>query len=174
MEYDMFNLNQYLNDLTVTQDDEELIKAQEIVELTALICDDQWLTRQAYYGMAGAMERQLDYLGGTLVPSTEARITRMASAGISSESYTQDSWFGVTNSEKQHINDELAPDQALDDAQEFKDGLQVRMRTAAIIFVTHMRAHDEVSIGLNQLTYSQIKAKAEANREAAAARRKAG
>jgi len=162
----MFSLNEYLQELTVKQDDEELVKANEIVDLIGIISDDEWLARQAYYGVAGAMERQLDYLGKTLLPNTESRISRLASGGIMSESLVVDSWFGQTNADKQHINDEVAPDQALDDAQEFAEGLRVRMRTAAILFVTHLKAHDERSASLNQLTYNQIKAKAESNRQA--------
>ena len=48
------------------------------------------------------------------------------------------------------------------------------MRTAAILFVTRVRAHDAISKTLEQLTYSGIKAKAASNREAAQAQRKTG
>jgi len=169
-----FNLQSYLNDLTVEKDDEEVKKSQDIVELTAILCDDPWLTRQAYYGMAGAMERQLAYLGETLLPNVESRISRMASSGIIGESYTQDSWFGTTNADDPHVNDEVSFDQQLDDAQTFADQLRERMRTASIIFVTHVRAHDVISKEMNQFTYGQIKSKAEANRAAAQAQARTG
>ncbi len=168
----MFNLQAFLNELVVKEGDEEVNQAQDIVQLIAVICDDPWLTRQAYYGMAGAMERQITYLGETLLPNTESRISRMNSSGIIGESYTQDSWFGTTNADDPHVNDEVSFDQQIDDAQTFADQLRTRMRTAAIIFVTHLRAHDDISKDIDppQLTYGQIKSKALANRRAAEVR----
>ncbi|KKL46827.1 hypothetical protein LCGC14_2341640 [marine sediment metagenome] len=172
----MFNLQAFLNDLVVKQDDEELEKSLDIVQLTAILCNDPWLTRQAYYGMAGAMERQIVYLGETLLPNTESRISRMASTGIIGESYTQDSWFGTTNADDPHVNEEVSFDQQIDDAKTFAEQLRDRMRTAAIIFVTHVRAHDEISKSIEppQLTYGQIKSKAEANRVAKQAQARTG
>ena len=64
-----------------------------------------------------------------------------------------------------HINDEN-PGQAVDDAETFKENLQKRVRTAAIIYVIHVKAHDEASNLLQQFTYQQIKDKAESNRQA--------
>ena len=162
----MFDLPGYLETLTVDSKDEDVKRSLELVELIGIICDDAWLCRQAYYGMAGAMERQIDYLGSTLVPNAETRVSRLASSGIRGESYVQDSWFGTTNEDDAHVNDEVGSEQALADAQEFLRNLEYRMRTAAIIFVTHVRAHDSISKDLDQLSYGQIKAKAEANRKA--------
>ena len=167
----MFSLNEYLNDLIVHQDDEELAKSLEVVDLTALICDDAWLSRQAYYGMAGAMERQLEYLGTTLLPNSEQKLTRMSANGVIGESYTPDSWFGTSNEDDPHVNEEISFDQQIEDQQNFIDQLRTRMRTAAILFVTHVRAHDELSGQLNQLSYSGIKAKAAQNRQVATQRR---
>jgi len=162
----MFDLQTYLNDLTVKQDDEDLVKALEIIELTELICDDAWLARQDHYGSAGAMERQIVYLGSTLLPNAENKLSRMKSTGIIGESYTQDSWFGTTNADEPHINDEIPFDQQVEDQENFVEGLKVRMRTAAILFVTRVRAHDELSKTLEQLSYSGIRAKAQQNRAA--------
>lgn len=161
----MFNLQEFVNDMTVTEDDTEYKQSLEIVELIQLICEDAWLARQAMYGMAGAMERQLTYIGGTLLPNTEQRITRYSGEGVSGESYVMDNWAGVTNADKPHINDEN-PTEALDNAQNFAEQLRTRMRTAAILFVTHVRAHDDLSSTLEQLSYAGIKAKANANRNA--------
>jgi hypothetical protein len=164
-----FNVQTFINDLTVNQDDIELKQAMDIVELVQLACEDAWLSRQAHFGLAGAMERQLTYLGETLVPNSERRLQRLSSEGVMGESYTQDSWFGTTNAEEPHVNEEEKPkDQLIDDSQSFIDQLKVRMRTAAIIMVTNVRAHDELSKTLEQLTYGQIKAKAESNRQARA------
>jgi len=167
----MFNVTEYLNELVVTKDDTTYAQSREMVDLTALICEDAWLIRQAYFGMAGAMERQIEYLGGTLLPSVEQRIQQQTSKGVMGESYVIDNWIGQTNSMDDHINDEV-PDQALDDNQTFADQLRDRMRTAGIIFIVHMLAHDEVSKDLNQMSYGQIKQKANASRAVANANRK--
>lgn len=159
-----FDIQGYLSDLVVREDDEELKKAQEIIELTELICDDAWLARQDHFGSAGAMERQLEYIGGTLLPNVETQISRMSSDGVMGESYVQDSWFGATNSENPHISDEIDKDERLDNRIAFANQLRTRMRTAAIIFVTRVRAHDALSSTLEQLSYQGIKSKAAANR----------
>ena len=161
-----FNLQEYMNTLVVPQDDPELEKAKDIVELTEIVCDDAWLARQDHYGSAGAMERQIQYLGSTLLPNAERKLQRMNSDGVIGESYTQDSWFGTTNEDDPHINDEISFDQQKEDQQNFVDGLKIRMRTAAIMFATRVRAHDAISLTLDQLTYGGIKAKAQSNREA--------
>ena len=159
----MFNINEYLNDLVVEQDDEELARATDLVDLIQLISDDPWLSRQAHFGLAGAMERQIEYLGSTLLPNTVSRIRAAKAEGVATETYTQDSWFGSSNVDDPHINDEN-PEQKVTDNEMFRDQLEVRMRTAAIMFATNMRAHNDISVDLNQLSYGQIKAKAEANR----------
>lgn len=162
----MFNINEYLSELTVLQDDDELVKALEILHLDELLYEDAWLCRQGHYGVAGAMERQIEYLGETLIPNAEDKISRMESKGVIGESYTQDSWFGSSNEDDPHINDEISYDQQIEEQKNFLDGLVARQRTAAIVFVTRVRAHDELSNTLDQLTYGGIKAKAAANREA--------
>ena len=156
---------EYINDLVVTEDDPELKQAKDSVEVSELLCNDEWLVRQLHYGVAGAMERQMDYLFNDLIPSVESKIARLNGQTVSRE-IVQPSWAGSTNSEEPHINDE-APDQAIDNSQTFLESLENRVRTAAIIFVMHMKAHDEVSITLDQLSYAQIKHRAAQKREAA-------
>lgn len=162
----MFNIRTYINELTVPQDDVELQRSLDIIELDGVLYEDAWLCRQGHYGVAGAMERQIEYLGTTLLPNAENKLTRMTSDGVIGESYTPDSWFGVTNEDDPHVNDEIPFDQQIEDQQNFVEALKVRMRTAAIVFVTRVRAHDEISKDLDQFTYSAIKAKAESNRQA--------
>jgi hypothetical protein len=165
----MWNLDEYLSDLVVAQDDDEIKLAQDHVNLTQLICEDVWLARQAHYGVAGAMERQLEYIGSTLLPRTENNITRMSSSGVSNESHgIMNSWFGTTNEDNIHDNDEVSNDDRVADSKAFKEQLKVRMRTAAILFAAHVRAHDSLSKQLDQLTYSGIKAKANSNRRMSA------
>ena len=159
-----FNVTDFLNEMVVAKDDEVYKKSCDLVELIALICEDPWLSRQAYFGMAGSMERQIEYLGKTLLPSAESRLAKMNSDGVSSESYVVDSWFGTSNSDQPYTGDDTSHDQAVGDTQDFAEELRDRMRTAGIIFITHMLAHDDISRDLNQLSYGQIKGKANANR----------
>ena len=160
----MFNVQDFINDLTVNQDDIELTQAKEVADLMSLLCDDAWLARQYFFGASGSMERQIEFLGGTLLPNAEAQITRLSSQGIGGVSYTQDSWFGTTNADDQHINDEVNPDQLIDDKQMFAEQLRTRMRTAAIILVVNVREHDDISDMLGQHKYGTIKAMAAAKR----------
>ena len=164
-----FSVTEFVNELLVNQEDPELTQAMDHVQITQLCCDDAWLARQTHYGVAGAMERQIEYLGGTLIPNAESRITRMSSDGVMGESYTFDSFFGTSNADDPHVNDEVALDQLIDDQQTFVDGLRRRMRTAGIRMITRVVAHDALSKVLEQLTYGGIKAKAASNRKAAQA-----
>jgi len=159
-------VEKYVNELTVETDDVDRMQAIEHVNLSELLCDDLWLVRQLHYGVAGAMERQMDYLLNTLIPNTESRIAKLNGQTVSRESINVN-WAAPTNSEEVHINDEN-PDQAESDAQAFVEGLRDRVRRAAIIYVMHVQAHDEASLLLNpqQFTYQQIKDKAESNRQA--------
>jgi hypothetical protein len=99
-----FLVNQFLNELIVLEGDEELKQSLDIIELDEILCDDAWLARQTHFGVAGAMERQIEYLGSTLLPNAERKLQRMNSEGVIGESYTQDSWFGTTNEDDNHVN----------------------------------------------------------------------
>ena len=159
----MFSINEYVNGLVVQEDDEELAQAKQVAEINNMLCDDGWLVRQLYFGVAGSMERQIQYLGGTLIPNAESRKTKLGSDGVRGESLVIDSWFGTSNADKNHEADET-PDQEMDDTETFIENLQVRMRTAAIIMVVNIKCHDEVSKGLGQMSFGQIKAAAETKR----------
>lgn len=163
----MFSVAEYCHSLNVSPEDDTLTRAKEIIELTELICDDAWLARQDHFGSAGAMERQLEYLGGTLLPNAESKLNRLEGRGILSESDLSVSWH--SNEDHVHENDEIPVDQQIDEQKNFIDQLKDRMRTAAILFVTRVHAHDEISKMLDQLTYSAIKARAQSNRAARSA-----
>lgn len=165
----MFNLNEFLKDLVVEQNDEELIRASDVVEANLIMAgNDKYLARQLFFGVSGAMERQLEYVGGTLLPMQENKLQRMNSQGVMGESYVMDSWFGESNNDDPHTNDEIPYDQVIDNQRTFIDEIKQRMRTAAIIFVTNVRAHDDLSKAIvpQQLSYGAIKAKAASNRQA--------
>ena len=159
-------VQQYVKGLSVSQDDETVNDAKKVVDIMLNLCDDAYLCRAMFWGMATAMENQLVYLGTNLLPNAERKLSRLASDGIMSESDLDVAWY--SNEDKAHVNDENAGDQ-IAQAEAFINQTQDKMRTAAILFVVYMRAHDEQSGILNQLTYSAIKAKANTNRSMRAA-----
>jgi hypothetical protein len=167
----MFNVYAYLNELTVTQDDEEVARSKDWTTLTLLILDDPWLARQGFFGMAGAMERQIEYLGGTLRPNTVAKLQRTYVGNINSESdLSQVKW---ANYDAPHLNDDIPVDDQRASTEAFIEQLDERMRTASILFVECLKQHDGISKELDQLTYSGIKAKAASNKAAMANRQAA-
>ena len=159
-------VQQFVKSLSVSQDDETVKDAKKVVDIMLNLCDDAYLCRAMFWGMATAMENQIVYLGTNLLVNAERKLSRLTSDGIMGESDLDVSWFA--NEAKAHINDENAGDQ-IAQAEAFIEQTQDKMRTAAILFVVYMRAHDEQSALLNQLTYSAIKAKANTNRTTRAA-----
>jgi|TARA_R110000751_G_scaffold173935_1_gene280347 hypothetical protein len=160
----MFNFNEYINTLVVNEDDEELKMCKEGIALYEVICEDAWLARAHHFGVAGALERHIIYSGGTLLANAERKLQNMSSDGVIGESYTPTWGGGTTNEDDPHINEEVSYDQLMDDQRKWVENLQVRLRTAAIMFVTHVIAHDELSNDLNQPSYGGIKAKAAFNK----------
>jgi len=169
----MFDIKQYITGLEVKQDDELLVEAKDLTEAVHLITNDPWLARQAFYGIAGSMERQLTYLGSTLLPNAEKRLQQLNSSGVMGESYVVNSWFGHSNDDDNHINSEtvmshtgeqISVDQQADDHKTFVDQLHDRMRRACIIMVVSIREHDKLSDTLDQLNYAGIAARAAMNR----------
>mgnify|MGYP003153105975 CR=1 FL=1 len=161
----MFDVNKFLNELVVSEDDMDLKTANDTVEICELGCDDAWLARQEHYGAAGAMERQIEFLGNSMIPNAESRITRMASGGVSGESYQFNSFTGFSNEEDQHINDEVDNEHLLDEQRKFRDQLVYRQRKAGIRMITRVIAHDKLSKTLDQLSYGGIKKKAAHNKK---------
>jgi hypothetical protein len=159
----MFNVTEYLNSITISKDDETYIQATDHARMTAIICDDAYLTRQAYFGIAGAMDRQLEYLGGTLLPSVEQRIRTKNSSGIMAESYVLDHQLGFSNSMKEHINAEY--DEQEDNDAKFKEELEERMFVAGVMCIVNILAHDDVSKDINQMSYGQIRGRAAQNKK---------
>lgn len=161
----------FLAEIVISEENgttELLQRAKDACEVNQLIDDDKWLSRADNFGQAGAMDRHIEYLGHTLLPNAEAKLNRMTSKGIIGESYVRDSWFGETNAQEPHVNEEVSFDQLVEDQQNFIDQLKRRMTIAGIKMVVAIRNHDQLSNDLEQLTYAGIKAKAAANRMVAA------
>ena len=154
----MFNPAEFINDLVVDKEDEDLVRVQALIKLTHLIYDDAWTVRQSCYNEAFGMLSHLKFLGGTLLPKAEQRINQLENrTGILGETDISVGWGTKhSNEDRPHINDEVSVDQQVDNQKSFVDDLLSRMRTVAISFVVHMEEHDDISKDLNQLTFSAI------------------
>ena len=157
----MFNPAEFINDLVVEKDDEELIRVQDLIKLKHLIYDDAWTVRQSCYNEAFGMLSHLKYLGGTLLPKAEQRINQLENrTGVLGETDISVGWGTKhSNEDRPHINDEVPVDQQVDNQKSFVDDLLARMRTVAISFVVHIKEHDNISKDLDQLTFSAIQAR---------------
>ena len=160
---DTFNIATYINTLNIDKTDERLIEFTRLATANALILDDAYLCRAAFWGQASAMENQLQYLGGNYLPNLERRLNQLESSGFLSESDLNVSWFA--NEDRPHVNDEISPTEKAANIRDQIDQLMYKMTTAAIGFVVSMREHDKISKDLEQLSYSAIKARA-ANKRA--------
>ena len=154
----MFNPAEFINDLVVDKEDEDLVRVQDLIKLKHLIYDDAWTVRQSCYNEAFGMLSHLKFLGGTLLPKAEQRINQLENrTGILGETDISVGWGTKhSNEDRPHINDEVSVDQQVDNQKSFVDDLLSRMRTVAISFVVHMEEHDDISKDLNQLTFSAI------------------
>lgn len=160
----MFNVTEYIHDLKPTEEDMQTIKeAKEVSQVLELLCDDAYLARALHWGVATAMENQLTYIGGNLLPKAEARLNRLAGNGYLSEGDVSVSWYA--NEDKPHVNEDITIDDQVTDQERFIDQVNLKLHTAAIMFVAFVNAHDELSHTLNQLTYGAIKAKSASKRE---------
>ena len=154
----MFNPAEFINDLVVDKEDEDLVRVQDLIKLKHLIYDDAWTVRQSCYNEAFGMLSHLKFLGGTLLPKAEQRINQLENrTGVLGETDISVGWGTKhSNEDRPHINDEVSVDQQVDNQKSFVDDHLSRMRTVAISFVVHMEEHDDISKDLNQLTFSAI------------------
>jgi len=164
----MFNPAEFINDLVVEKEDEDLVRVQDLIKLKHLIYDDAWTVRQSCYNEAFGMLSHLKFLGGTLLPKAEQRINQLENrTGVLGETDISVGWGTKhSNEDRPHINDEVSVDQQVDNQKSFVDDLLSRMRTVAISFVVHMEEHDDISKDLNQLTFSAIQTRSEQKKAA--------
>ena len=157
----MINPAEFINDLVVDKEDEDLVRVQDLIKLKHLIYDDAWTVRQSCYNEAFGMLSHLKYLGGTLLPKAEQRINQLENrTGVLGETDISVGWGTKhSNEDRPHINDEVSVDQQVDNQKSLVDDLLSRMRTVAISFVVHMEEHDDISKDLNQLTFSAIQSR---------------
>jgi len=81
-----FSIQDYISTLSVSSDDPVLSDTRKVFEVMQVILDDAYLCRAFAWGVATAMENQLTYLGGNLLPNSENRLNILAGRGVLSES----------------------------------------------------------------------------------------
>ena len=161
-----FKVNAFCQDLQVTPDNEVLMEFKKLFTATSALLEDAYSTRAYFWGVASAMENQIQYLGSNYLPNLERRVNTLEGNGYLSEGDLQVDWF--SNEDKPHVNDETPIDTQASDVRNQIDVIQDRMSTLAIAYVTAVREHDDISKDLQQLTYGAIKSRAAAKRSKAA------
>lgn len=161
-----FNVAEFVNGVSIAKDDGFLTAIRKLHQVMLSVYDDAYICRALFWGLAAAQENQIAYLGSTLLPSFERRLTTLAGRGILSESDID--VYKFTNEDKAHVSDDrTVEDQELELEQRI-DQIRNKMTMAAVGFVEAMRNHDDLSKDLNLLSYSGIKAKAAERRATAA------
>ena len=161
-----FKVNAFCQDLSVTPDNDILLEFKKLFTATSALLEDAYSTRAYFWGVASAMENQIQYLGSNYLPNLERRVNTLEGNGFLSEGDLQVDWF--SNEDKPHVNDETPIDTQASDVRNQIDVIQDRMQTLAIAYVTAVREHDDISKDLQQLTYGAIKSRAAAKRSRAA------
>ena len=98
----MFNLAEYVNDLSITSENEVLQEFDTLFVAQQGILDDAYLNRSVFWGIATALENQITYLGGNLLPNIERRINILEGGGYLSQGDIQVDWFA--NEDQPHVN----------------------------------------------------------------------
>jgi hypothetical protein len=166
----MFDIANYISTLRVTEDDPTLVDTKRLFELSQVILEDAYLCRAHAWGVATAMENQLTYLGGNLLPNFENKLNILAGRSVLSESPLD--VFKFANEEKPHINDDKSKEDQILEQEARIDQVKSKMYAAAIMFVYAVRTHDEISETLGQLNYAAIKSRATSKRNASQAKQK--
>ena len=158
----MFDINNYISTLSVPSDDPVLHDTKRLFEIAQNILDDAYLCRAHAWGVAAAMENQITYLGGNLLPNFENKLNILAGKGVLSQSDLRT--FKFSNEEQPHINEDQDKGDQIAEQEARIDQVVNKMRSAAIMFVYAVRNHDEISESLGQLNYVAIKSKAASKR----------
>mgnify|MGYP003148283595 FL=1 len=161
-----FNVNAYVSELNPNKDDQVLNEFEKLFNTTQIILDDAYSCRAYFWGVASAMENQLQYLGGNYLPNLERRLNQVDGNGFLSENDLSVSWY--TNEDKPHVNEEEPLDDQAIDIKNQIDRITDRMHTLGIAYVLARSSHDDISKDLNQLTYGAIKSRASAKKKAVA------
>ncbi len=157
-----YDVVEFVKSLNIAADDPHIAETRLAIENILLLKDDPWAARQAMFGLANGCENQVQYLGARLLPNFERRLNVLAGRGVLSENDIAESWFA--NEDKPHVNDDITIEDQIDDVKMKIDNVMLRMRNEAIEYVLFVRQHDELSRDLEQITYGEIKQRAQMNR----------
>ena len=159
-----FNVNEFCSEIEITPDNEVLVEWKQLFNTTQILLDDAYSCRAYFWGVASAMENQIQYLGGNYLPNLERRVNQLEGNGFLSESDLQVSWH--SNEDKPHVNEEVDAILQSSEVKDQIDNIQDRMVNLGVAYVLARTSHDDISKTLNQLTYGAIKAKAAARKVA--------
>ena len=161
-----FQVNEFCKDLVITPENEVLQEFTQLFTATSALLEDAYSTRAYFWGVASAMENQIQYLGGNYLPNLERRVNTLEGNGYLSEGDLSVDWF--SNEDKPHVNEDVTIETQASDTRNQIDMISERMRTLAIAYVLAVWEHDDISKDLQQLTYGAIKSRAAAKRAKAA------
>ncbi len=159
-----FNVNEFCNEIEINPDNEVLVEWKQLFNTTQILLDDAYSCRAYFWGVASAMENQIQYLGGNYLPNLERRVNQLEGNGFLSESDLQVSWH--SNEDKPHVNEDVDAILQSSEVKDQIDNIQDRMVNLGVAYVLARTSHDDISKTLNQLTYGAIKAKAAARKVA--------
>lgn len=166
---DEFSLKEYLDGLIVAKTDDILTDWKKLAEGILVVCDDAYIARSSFFGLATGLENNAVYLGSKLIPQAEQRLNAIEGRGFLSEGDVTNKWYA--NEDKPHVNEDTPIDQQIDNQKEMIEQRGDKLRRAAIGFAVMVRHHDSVSADLDMITYAQIKQRAATKRLLNAPRR---
>ena len=159
-----FDVNSYVKDLDVPRDNEVLQEWEQLFDTTQVILNDAYSARAYFWGVASAMENQIQYLGSNYLPNLENRVNKLEGNGFLSEGDLQVSWY--SNEDKPHVNEDIDITEQASDTKNQIRNIQDRMANLGVAYVLARKNHDDISNNLNQLSYGAIKSRAAAKRVA--------
>jgi hypothetical protein len=164
-----FVLSEYLEGLTVNKNDDVLTDWKKLSDGILMVCDDAYIARSVFWGLATALENNANYVGSRLLPQAEQRLNSIEGRGFKSEADVTKTWFA--NEDAPHVNDDVPIDQQIDNQKAMIEQRADKLRRAAIGYAVAVRHHDSISADLDQLSYAQIKQRSNTKRLLNAPRR---
>lgn len=158
---------EFINDniIPVLEDsNSEIEEVRQYLEVAHSLINDPYMTRGMFWGVAAAFENQYNYLTTNFGRNLESRLNRLTGSGVLSESTLDE--YKFANEEKPHINEDVTLNDQIAEVKQLIDRNNEKRFMCAVMFYFARKQHDEVSLDLQQLTYSAIKAKAAAKRAA--------
>jgi len=156
---------QFIDSIDPVDFKDEAKEFNDIARLVQLAMDDAWLARAYFWGTATAMENQILYLGGNLRTNMERRLNQLENpSGVLAGDDLRTNKF--SNESQPHVNEDVPVAERIADLKMRIDQITRKMAVASVHFCIAVENHDDLSKTLEQMTYSQIKARARERRAA--------